>query len=211
MILLTDVFSLIQSGNAIDVASSVLGQGCVPDISIPIYEIFYLKLSSINHIRHTGMIESIQEYSILREIGLACGGVCASINLLDMDILTLVNTLLVYTPNFGFNIFIKRAQSNMTELAPELIQELAGMAGIPVPDGLISASYASMQAYMEFANGIQNTLFDKLVDEIDNNCASANINIATWDKLYNFYIDLRNSGEMGYMQTLRASNGGSVF
>lgn len=37
MIQLTDAFELMARGEVPDVASSLLGQGCLPEISIPIY------------------------------------------------------------------------------------------------------------------------------------------------------------------------------
>lgn len=180
-------------------------------MTLPIYEIFYLKVSSVNSLGNTGIADSIQEFSILRELGITCGGVCASINILDMDILTLVNIMLIATPNSGFNIFIKPRSMNLVGMAPDVIKTVADLACIPIPDGILDVVCSTIEAYADFAEQVQNIIFDKLIDMIDNNCAAMNVNVGTWDDLCEYYMRLKESGEMQQMQHIRAMTGGMVI
>lgn len=200
MIQLSEMFSMIGEGNCIDVASSLGLQGGIPDISIPIYDIFYLKVGSSQHSQY--LAGSIQEANAIRRLAISCGSVCCTINLLDMDMLTLLGCLCISTPNSGMNVFIKNNIPDLANIATDVIDQLLNMAGIPFEPG---------GECIEIAVTAINILFDKLLDSLENNLSSFGIVLRRWEELPGFYNMLGESGEMQQMQMLRNQIGATTM
>lgn len=192
MIQLSEMFSMIGEGDCIDVATSLGLQGGLSDISIPIYEIFYLKIASSQHTQF--LASSIPEANALRQMAVSCGGVCCTINLMDMDMLTLLGCLCISTPNSGMNVFIKNNIPDLANMTTDMIDALLNMAGIPFEVG---------GECIELAVDAVNMLFDKLLDMLENNLSSCGIALRNWEELPDFYNLLIESGEMRQMQMYR--------
>ena len=108
MIDISDCFSMIGTDGCMDVASSLGIQGIDPamqEISIPIYGPFFMKILIG---QDSGFIcDSIPEFTVVRQLNQNCGTVAIALNLMEMDILTLVGALLAFTPNTAMNCFLK--------------------------------------------------------------------------------------------------------
>lgn len=202
MISISECFNLVGQNGCVDVASSLAGQGCDPEISIPIYEVFYLKLCAGEK---TGFIAgSIPEYNALRKTAINAGAVAATINLLDLDILTLLAIVMVYTPNTGMNLFFKWGEILTGELTEEVISAVAALAGIPpeLADGLSSSQ--------ELLGEALTLLTDKLTEAI-NALTSDGINVMAFEEFPQYYNMLCESGEMLEMRNLRNQLGAMIM
>ena len=206
MIELSSAFDMVGAGGCTDVASSLVGQGTDLSMSIPIYEVFYLKILVGNE---SGFLScSIQEYNALRKLAETCGSVTVTINLLDMDLLTLIGAILIYTPNTGPNIFIKLGDIlNNPELPEDILRMLSDLAGIPIPEGVMGN--ATMQT--RFALHVLQILFDRLVEVMQNDLESKGIHMHKWEELPEYFNMLQNSGEMARMAEIRQQLGGIVL
>lgn len=206
MIELSSAFDMIDNCGCVDVASSLMGQGTDLSMSIPIYEAFYLKILVGND---SGFLAgSIQEFNALRKLAETCGSVAVTVNLLDMDLLTLIGAILIYTPNTGPNIFIKLGDIlNNPELPEDILIMLAGLVGIPIPDGVMG-NY-TMQ--LKFALHLLQILFDRLVEAMQNDLGSKGIRMNKWEELPEYFNMLQNSGEMARMVEIRQQLGGIVL
>lgn len=76
MIQLTEMFNMVGTDGCSDVATSLVMQGVEPEISIPIYDIFFLKLMPGQ--KSTFLAESIPEFNAIRQLSVHCGAVAAS-------------------------------------------------------------------------------------------------------------------------------------
>lgn len=194
MIQLSDVFNMVGVDGCSDVATSLAMQGTNQEISIPIFEIFYLKiLPSANSQFIAG---SIAEANVLRQLAGCCGGVSCTLNLLDMDILTLAGVLCICTPSTGMNVFFKDNIPDLADLAEDVIAQLAQMAGIPVNIGIGGVG-------MDIAVQAIDFLFNKLVDCLENNLGSTGIAFRNWDELPDFYDTVCGTGDLGRMKQYR--------
>lgn len=206
MIELSSAFDMVGAGGCTDVASSLVGQGTDLSMSIPIYEVFYLKILVGND---SGFLAcSIQEYNALRKLAETCGSVTVTINLLDMDLLTLIGAILIYTPNTGPNIFIKLGDIlNNPELPEDILRMLSDLAGIPIPDAALRSS--TMQT--RFALELLQVLFNKLVEAMQQDMSMKGIEVHKWEELPEYFNMLQNSGEMARMAEIRQQLGGIVL
>lgn len=202
MIDLSEAFGMIGQDGCVDVASSLGVQGCDPEISIPIYEIFFLKL--LGGQKTQFLANSMGEFNAIRHMAQSCGAVAATINVLDMDILTLIGVLMIATPNTGMNVFIKLGDIITSELPAEIIEQVASTAGIPIPDGALSSGIGLAQEVMQ-------QVFDRLVDSIRDDLASNGINLQDWDYLPQYFTEIKESGEMAQMHHYRQQFGGMIL
>lgn len=194
MIKLSDVFNMIGIDSCCDVATSLAMQGTTREISIPIFDIFYLKILPSSQTQF--IANSIPEANALRQLAVNCGGVSCLINILDMDVLTLAGVLCIYTPNTGMNIFFKNNLPNLAELADNIIAEMVRLAGIPVDlDTGFVGNDVAVKAF--------NLLFNKLVELISTDSSNFGISFRNWGDLPEYYEMLRSSGEMGKMRHFR--------
>lgn len=201
MIQLTEMFNMVGTDGCSDVATSLVMQGVEPEISIPIYDIFFLKLMPGQ--KSTFLAESIPEFNAIRQLSLHCGAVAASINLLDMDILTLAGLVAICTPNTGMNIFMKLGEILTGELEKEIIEQLSNLAGMPIPPVAGGA--------FKVAGSIVEHLFSMMVSSVQESAEENGVAIHDWEELAPYYNDLRESGEMAMMSEYRAAFGGAVL
>ena len=199
MIQISDMFSMIGQEGCGDVASSLAMQGCVEDIHIPIYEIFYLDIMFGDK---CGFLASnIQEFTALRKLAIDCGAVSVTINILDMDILSLVGAVCIFTPSTGMSIFMKECITDLANLTEDIANQVLNLAGLP-SSGMLNTEVLAQAI---------NILFEKLVDLISESCERCNINVYHWGELPEFYNEILSSGEMMEMHNMRAMLGAAVF
>lgn len=200
MILLSEAFSLIGQDNCQDVATSLLLQGTDPQISIPIYEMYNLKLLTGENTNF--LVGSIQEYNFIRKLAVNCGAVAATINVLNVDVLTLVGALLVYTPNTGMNVFIKDGEIPTAIIGDELTLQLADMSGVQ-PSGFASTE--------DFLNNALPILYNRLIENMSNDLDNCGINMYSWDDLPEYYDIIHRNGDIMRMAQFRKETGAAVL
>ena len=208
MIDLSDCFSMIGTDGCMDVATSMGMQGIDPsmmDISIPVYGPFFMKVLIG---QESGFIcDSIPEFTALRQLNQNCGTVTVTLNLLEMDILTLVGALLTFTPNTGMNCFLKLSAVDLANMSAELLSMISDAAGIPLPpgvnDGLVDIT--------EVAGDILQAVFDMLIEILNEDMERKGITLREWDELPDFYNMVRESGEMQEMRMFRQQVGAFLF
>lgn len=208
MIDISECFSMIGTDGCMDVASSLGMQGIDPlmqEISIPIYGPFFMKILVG---QDCGFIcDSIQEFTAIKNLNENCGTVTITLNLLEMDILTLVGALLTFTPNTGMNFFMKLSAVDLLNMTPDIVKMIANAAGIPIPDGVLNTT----ETVLDFAGELLDKLFEMLMDYLDANLGSEGINLQEWDSLVDFYNDVLESGEMEQMRMYREQVGAFIF
>lgn len=203
MINLTDLFSMIGTDNCLDVATSLAMQGLDSSISIPVYDIFYLRIMGLSSCQQ--LADNMQEYGVMNQLAKTCGGVAIILNVLDMDILTLVGAMCVYTPSTGMNVFGKVLNPVAEVLDENMVQELVQVAkGINIPI-LASANIT------EVAVDILNKLLEILMDRMNENLSDFNVQLYPWERLLDYYLTVKNSGEMFQMNNYRVQNGASTI
>lgn len=208
MIDISECFSMIGTDGCMDVASSLGMQGIDPlmqEISIPIYGPFFMKILIG---QDCGFIcDSIPEFTAIKNLNENCGTVAITLNLLEMDILTLVGALLTFTPNTGMNFFMKLSAVDLLNMTPDIVKMIANAAGIPIPDGVLNTT----ETVLDFAGELLDKLFEMLMDYLDANLGSEGINLQEWDSLVDFYNDVLESGEMEQMRMYREQVGAFLF
>ena len=208
MINMSECFSMIGQNGCMDVATSLGMQGIdnsMPEISIPIYGPFFLKILIGQN--SAFICDNLQQVSALQHLNQSCGTVAVTINLCEMDILTLVGGVLTFTPNTGMNCFLRLCAVDIVNIAQDLLPILAEAAGIPIPDGLLDG----VGNYEEFLTEVLQKLFDILVEHIDNDMGSNGINVRELDELWNFFMEVKESGEMIEMQQYRSAMGAFIL
>jgi len=193
---------MIGENGCQDVATSLVMQGIDASISIPIYDIFYLTIKPANHAQF--LCDSIQEFSMIRNLARNCGAVACTINILDIDILTLGGVLCIYTPNTGMNVFFKLGNIIVENLPDDIINEIVYLSGITIPEGVISFT-------LEFVMDAIQSLLDRLIDIMSNNLEEYNINLLHWEELPEYYNIIKESGEMIMMLQYRQGTGAVIL
>lgn len=208
MINLSECFNMIGTNGCMDVASSMGLQGIDPsmmDISIPVYGPFFMKVLIG---QESGFIcDTIPEFTVLRQLNQNCGTVAVAINLLEMDVLTLVGALLTFTPDTGMNCFLKLSAIDLVNMSAELISSIAGATGIPLPPGVTDG----LVDITEVAGDILQAVFDMLIEVLNNDLENKGITLREWEELPNFYNMIRESGEMQEMRMYRQEVGAFMF
>lgn len=207
MINLSECFNMVGTQNCFDVASSLGLQGVDQnsEISIPIYEVFFLKILSS---QKAGFIcDSLGEFTALREMSTRCGSVAIALNIADIDLLTLIGAVLIATPNTGMNVFMKLNAINVTEDIVSMAGMIADAAGVPVPEFALD----TLESATQFIGELLQTLFDKLIETLQDDLASSGINLYEWDRLGDYYETIKSSGEMVQMQNVRSQLHAPIF
>ena len=202
MIGLSEMFNMVDMDTCVDPATSLRNMGTDLDLnlSIPIYEIFYLKLLPGGD---TGFLcDNIIEYNMLRKLCVQCGAVACCINLLDMDILTLFGLLCVCTPNTGFTVFYKNNVPAITEMTEEIAEQLCELAGIP---------YDPNYGALDFANQALDFLINKCMENVNDDLQSKGINIMPWDDIPEFTEQVTQTGEAHRMYMYRKNTKAQVL
>lgn len=186
-----------MDGSANDVASQLIGQGAEPDISIPIYGVFFLRLQTGEHCRE--LADSIQSYTEIRKMCRYCGAVCMKVNVGDVDLLTLLGAMCIFTPRTGMHVFARLGGPAIDALSDGDIQVLVEAAGLPIPEGVFDMQQLAVQALQ--------TLFDMLVNLLQENLQQNNIALHTREEFHDYYMEVLQSGEMEEMAKMRAMLG----
>lgn len=197
MIRISEAFSGIGANGCSDVATSLAMQGCGPDIDIPIYGVLNLHIETGTSAGKAA--DSIQEYNALRRLGMACGSVTCTINIEGIDLLSLANALLIFTPSCGMVVFLKILSIDPDSLEVEMVNMILEAAGLPIPDFI-------EQAIGMLSDAIQ-IIFNTMIEYIQDDLAEFGITLYPWDELWDFYNDLKNSGEMQQMLQYRQMAG----
>lgn len=198
MINVSEIFSLCGQDGVPDVATSLAGQNIFGDISIPIFEGVYLKILPNGNLGF--LCSNLQEAGILQHLGKSCGTVGITLNVLNMDILTLMGCVCTFTPKTGANVFFKNNMPDVTELAEDIVEQLAGISALPFdPLGGIGNSYL-----IDIANKALDIILDKLIKTLEIDFGSHGIGIHNWEELGAFHNELVKTGELRWMQKIRA-------
>lgn len=196
MISVSEIFKYCGSEGVPDVATSLANQNVCGDISIPVFEGVYLKIIPNGNIGF--LCSSLREAGILQNLGRVCGTVGIALNVLDIDLLTLMGCVCAYTPRSGAHVFFKNNIPDLTHLTEEVAGDLAGLAAIPFdPIGV------GPEFILDIANQALEILFNKLVGVLETDFSTCGINMHTWDELSEFYAELVNTGEMEWMRKVR--------
>lgn len=208
MIDMSECFNMIGTDGCIDVASSLGMQGIDPamqEISIPIYGPFFMKILIG---QECGCIcDSIPEFTAIRQLNQNCGTVSVTLNLMEMDILTLVGALLTFTPNTGMNCFLKLAAVDLVNMSAELLTSIVDATGIPLPPGVTD----KLVDITEVAGDILQAVFDMLIELLNNDFERNGIALREWVELPDFYNMVKESGEMQEMRMARQQMGAFLF
>lgn len=208
MIDLSECFNMIGTDGCMDVATSMGMQGIDPsmmDISIPVYGPFFMKVLIG---QESGFIcDSIPEFTALRQLNQNCGTVTVTLNLLEMDVLTLVGALLTFTPDTGMNCFLKLSAIDLANMSAEILSSVAGATGIAMPPGVSDG----LVDVVEVAGDILQAVFDMLIEILNEDMERKGITLREWDELPDFYNMVRESGEMQEMRMFRQQVGAFLF
>ena len=191
-----------------DVASSLGMQGVdqsMQDISIPIYGPFFMKVLMG---QDCGFIcSTIQEFTAVRQLNQNCGTVAITLNLLEMDVLTLVGSLLTFTPDTGMNCFLKLSAIDLVNLSADMLNMIVDQTGVPLPPGVTDG----LVDITDVASDIIQSAFDILISSLNDDLDSNGITLREWNELPEFYYTVKESGEMQEMRAYRQSVGACIL
>lgn len=191
-----DCFLGIMEGSATDVAQQLGIQGADINMSIPIYEIFFIKIQSGDDCRE--LAQNIREYQAIRKLCKCAGAVQLKLNVCDLDILTLMGLLCIYTPSTGMHVFAKLGGPALDMITEGEAQALIQAAGLPLPDFMRDLPAIAMQAL--------DIVFNMAIDMLSNNLADYNINLHQWEDFADYFNQVQQSGELNQMARFRFSN-----
>ena len=205
MIGVSDIFSMIGTDGCQDVATSLAMQGTMDSISIPIYEVFYLNILAGNDV--ASISGNLAEYNAIRKLNTYCGSVGISINVLGIELLTLVGAVCVFTPRTGMNIFMKLGEILTDELTHEMITSLASITNI----NPFTSSGVTEEINVHIIPEILQRIFDMVLERLNENLSDFGINVYDFDELPRYIDTIYNSGEMGEMYHYRQMTGAMIF
>lgn len=208
MINMSECFKMIGTDGCMDVASSLGMQGvdqAMQDISIPIYGPFFMKVLMG---QDCGFIcSTIQEFTAVRQLNQNCGTVAITLNLLEMDVLTLVGSLLTFTPDTGMNCFLKLSAIDLVNLSADMLTMIVDQTGVPLPPGVADG----LVDITDVASDIIQSAFDILILSLNDDLDSNGITLREWNELPDFYYTVKESGEMQEMRAYRQSVGACIL
>lgn len=208
MINMSECFKMIGTDGCMDVASSLGMQGvdqAMQDISIPIYGPFFMKVLMG---QDCGFIcSTIQEFTAVRQLNQNCGTVAITLNLLEMDVLTLVGSLLTFTPDTGMNCFLKLSAIDLVNLSADMLNMIVDQTGVPLPPGVADG----LVDITDVASDIIQSAFDILISSLNDDLDSNGITLREWDELPDFYYTVKESGEMQEMRAYRQNVGACIL
>lgn len=208
MINMSECFKMIGTDGCMDVASSLGMQGvdqAMQDISIPIYGPFFMKVLMG---QDCGFIcSTIQEFTAVRQLNQNCGTVAITLNLLEMDALTLVGSLLTFTPDTGMNCFLKLSAIDLVNLSADMLNMIVDQTGVSLPPGVTDG----LVDITDVASDIIQSAFDILISSLNDDLDSNGITLREWNELPDFYYTVKESGEMQEMRAYRQSVGACIL
>lgn len=201
---LSDIFSMIGNGNCGDVATSMDAQGLLSEQSIPIYEVFYLRLLLGDSLQL--LVDNQQEFDMLKQLIVGCGAVGAAINIMGYDELTLLGIMAIYTPNTGMSIFVRPGRGDYGSASAEAVKGMLGLTGsiacpTPVP----------FKGPLEDMEDTLNMAQDMLLERINDSLDRYGIQIYHWEELPNLFYTIKDSGELSDMYQFRKISGASIL
>lgn len=206
MIDMSECFNMIGTNGCMDVASSLGLQGIdksMGSICIPVYGPFFMKILIG---QDCGFIcNSIQEFTVVKQLSENCGTATITLNLLEMDILTLAGAVLSYTPNTGMNCFVKKSVVDIAQLTDDLLSTIVHDVGIHI------SPTSGVVSLLSMADGIIEAAFNKLLDLVNGDFGSKGIAVRPWEELPELYRTVRESGEMQEMRAYRERTGAFVL
>lgn len=206
MINISESFSMIGINGCGDVASSLQAQGTEPNISIPVYGPFFLHLLAGE--KTNFLASHISEFNAIRQLAMSCGAVAAAINVLEMDLLTLIGVVMIYTPNTGMNMFVKNNIPDLVNLAEDISDALISLTPFGAnPDILNNKMVNKIEIVSQALDWLINTLISRLEGDMGEN----GINLHRWDALPDYYNYIKQSGEMQEMAKYREMMGAPIL
>lgn len=205
MLQISDLFSGINEGAGIlDLQTALGSQGTdlQNGMSIPIYDVFYLKIAPNCN---PGMLcSSVEQYNNLDRLSKACGAVSFTVNLLDTDLLTLLGAVCIYLPsmlkNGGMYIFIKDNIPDLTNITEELATAMLGLTG----KSKEAFGYTTMN--LDLAVKVLHFLIELLIKMLNQNMQAYGIAVYDMEKIPVLMQDLYNSGDYTRMLNYRRNN-----
>lgn len=196
MINVSDIFAGVgvNNGSVVDVATGLGMQGINEEISIPIYEAFYLKILPVEKARV--LCSSLPEFTALRNLSSHCGAVAITLNIGDLDFLTLMGAMCIFTPKIGFNVLFKNNIVDLVNATEDVVEMLLSLSGLNMELG------ASTMNIDIAAHALQ-LLTDRLVQSLNDDLESKGINILDWSSLPELYNELKRTNEMNEMYKYR--------
>ena len=200
MINLSEIFTGVgvQNGMCVDVATGLGMQGINQEISIPVYEVFYIKIMPVEKARV--LCSSIPEFTALRNLSSHCGAVAITINIGDIDFLTLMGAMCIFTPGTGFNIFFKNNIVDLVNATEDIVEMLLSLSGLNIDLGMSTMN-------IDIAAHALQILTDKLIEQLHDDFCDKGINVVDWSELPNLYNELKRTNEMNEMYRYRQANG----
>ena len=210
MIDISEIFLGIQENGCPDIASSLASQGVDlnEDISIPIFEGVYLKI--MNGSKAGFLCNSIAEFQTLRSLSKSIGCVAFTINIAEMDLLSLFGLLATYTPQTGGIVFYKNNIPEIQALTEDMVMGLITATGLPIPEDVARMMVGSACGPGVMPAPVQEVL-DKVVERIFNklmeDLSSKDLQFVEWERIPELKEQLRRTGEDREMYQMRAMQG----
>lgn len=205
MLQLSDMFSGINEEMGIFDLQSALGSQGVnlqEGYSIPIYEIFYLKIAPK---ADAGILSaSLEEYNVLSQLNRACGTICCTLNLFEMDLLTLLGAVCCYIPsslqNAGMYVFVKDNIPDLVNITEDIAVQILNLSGLNIED------LGGTTMNLEIAAQALDIVIKMLISALDRDLSSKGIRVFQWQILANFLDELQASGDYQQMLAYRKQN-----
>jgi hypothetical protein len=197
---------MIGQDGCCDVATSMSRQGTDPDVHIPIYGPFFLHI--LAGVKTNFLASHLTEFNAIRHLAQTCGAVAASVNLIQMDMLTLLGVLLIFTPSTGMNVFVKNNVPDLTEMAEDISDAIVKLT--PLALGAEQMNDA-MFDQTELVNKALAWLIDTLIERLDDDMGTSGINLHTWDELPDYYNYVKGCGDMQRMAEYRQMMGSIIL
>lgn len=197
MVNVSDIFSLCGTEGVPDVSTSLARQDIMGEISVPIFEGVYLKIIPNGDLGF--LCSTLQEVGVIQYLGRACGTVGIALNILDLDILTVLGCICTFTPRTGANIFFKNNIPDITQLAEDITGDLAALVGLPF-DPVLGGGKGYL---LDIANKAIDILFNRLIETLEDDLGSKGIGIHKWNEIPIFKQELVQTGELLWMNRIR--------
>ena len=105
------------------------------------------------------------------------------------------------------NCFSRLCTVDIANITPDILVLIAAEAGILIPNEIIEG----VQDGTEFAVEILETLSENLADAIYTDMSSNDIGLQEFGDIWNFYRNVKDSGEMYFMRQHRELTGALVI
>lgn len=204
---ISQLFSAIDGGECLDVATSMGLLGANTAMEIPIYEVFYLKIAAGESVQF--LCSEEEEFYMIRQLAESCGAVACAVNIIGCDTLTIAGVMLISTPNTGMNLFIKLGEIVTGDISEQGMAIISEITHIPLPKVRMPGMGVGMNTKM-LQQAIP-VLMDELVENMNEELSEYGITVRQWEELPELYWTVRNTGEMANMHQHRQMFGGVVF